>query len=632
MLKKAGKNFLVAALLTASFVAGFAAPRSSLAAAPSLGTTASYAIVSDTWTNSLNAGLETAVHGNICYTTGPATAPVSVDGAIATPCINGADQAAALSSLNSQPCTALGTNVVLDAVTIGANPPGTFPPGCYSSSGAMDITLSATVTLNGPGVYIFRSGGALTTGQDAKVILTNGAKASDVFWTPGGATVIGANSASSATPTFVGTIIADALGSAGISLGHFANLLGRVLAFGHTVTTDSNTITVPTTLHVIKLVVNANGGTATPASFNVHVKSAGVDVAGSPAPGLAAPGMSYSLLPGSYSVSEDANASYVQTFTGTGCDSSGNVTLATGDDKLCTIVNTDIPAPAPVIISGGGGTRLTPLIGIVKVPTPLSLPAGPGQVAYNYTVWNVGGVQALTNITVTDDKCAPVTFIGGDVNGNGKIDPGEIWKYSCTTTLGQTTTNTATAIGHSDDSSDQTAIATAVATVAVGTPVPGLPNTGFLPTPPLINIVKVPSRLTPFPPGGGDVTYTYAVTNPGVVPMDNVTVTDDMCGPASLTSGDLNGNNLLDPGEIWVYSCRTFVQVSTRNVATAEGHANGFTALGYAFATVLVSAPNLPNTGLPPGGPEGTLWDAAMLIAIGIAIIALYKSRRSRII
>jgi hypothetical protein len=31
-----------------------------------------------------------------------------------------------------------------------------------------------------------------------------------------------------------------------ISIGHFANLTGRALAFGHTVTTDADTITVPT--------------------------------------------------------------------------------------------------------------------------------------------------------------------------------------------------------------------------------------------------------------------------------------------------------------------------------------------------------------------------------------------------
>jgi hypothetical protein len=105
----------------------------------------------------------------------------------------------------------------------------------------MGIVANGIVTLNGPGVYIFKPNGALTTGANSLVILANGACASDVFWAPT-ATVLGANAATSPTPTFVGNI----LDPAGITLGHFANLTGRDLAFGVTVTTDSNTITVPT--------------------------------------------------------------------------------------------------------------------------------------------------------------------------------------------------------------------------------------------------------------------------------------------------------------------------------------------------------------------------------------------------
>jgi hypothetical protein len=105
----------------------------------------------------------------------------------------------------------------------------------------MNVTLSTTVTLNGAGVYVFRPGGALNTGANSRVVLAGGACASDVFWAPVGATTLGANAALSLTPTFVGNI----LDAAGITIGHFANLTGRALAFGGTVTTDANTITVP---------------------------------------------------------------------------------------------------------------------------------------------------------------------------------------------------------------------------------------------------------------------------------------------------------------------------------------------------------------------------------------------------
>ena len=138
--------------------------------------------------------------------------------------------------------TSLGAGAVaLDSIVIGNNPPGTIPPGCYSSGGAMNVTVSTTVTLNGAGVYVFRPGGALNTGANSSVRLTAGACASNVFWAPDGAATIGANAALSLTPTFVGNII-DA---AGITVGHFANVAGRMLAFGGTVTTDADTITVP---------------------------------------------------------------------------------------------------------------------------------------------------------------------------------------------------------------------------------------------------------------------------------------------------------------------------------------------------------------------------------------------------
>lgn len=212
------------------------------------------------------------------------------------------------------------------------------------------------------------------------------------------------------------------------------------------------------------------------------------------------------------------------------------------------------------------------------------------MVTYDYTVWNVGGQISLADVTVADDKCSPVALLSGDLNNNGKLDAAERWGYRCSTKLSTTTTNTAVATGYGDNSYRQVAIATAIAAVAVGISV----------APPLINIVKVPSRLTPFAVGGGDVTYTYTVTNPGLVAMHDVLVTDDKCAPVSGYSGDANNNKLLDPGESWIYTCRTNISVSTRNTATALGKANGFTALGYAFATVLVSAPGLPDSGFPP--------------------------------
>lgn len=465
----------------------------------------------------------------------------------------------------------------------------TLSPGVYNS--ASSIQVNGALTLDGGGdpnaVFVFQAGSALTTGSASSVILTNGAQACNVFWQVTSSATLGTGS------TFAGNILA----LTSITLTTGATLNGSALARNGTVSLDDNVITKapcssPTlgTVHVIKSVVNTGGGSAVASDFTMNVKTtSGTNVSGSPAAGLSTPGRTYSLAAGSYVVSEATPVvQYVQSF-GSDCPL-GAVTLTAGADQTCTVINTY----TPVASSGRSGSypaeKIQPLIGIVKVPSPLALPSGAGPVTYAYIVTNVGGIQALTSVTVTDDKCSPVQFLSGDINGNSKLDPNEKWNYTCATTLATTTTNTATATGYSDDVYRQVAVATAVATVAVGVPEP----------PPLISLVKVPSRLTSFPFGGGPVTYTYTVTNPGVVAMHDVTVTDDKCAPVSRVSGDANADNLLAPSETWTYTCGMNVTASLRNVATAKGMANGFTAIGYAFATVVVDAPKLPNAGFPP--------------------------------
>jgi hypothetical protein len=204
------------------------------ATAPPLGTASTFGVVASTFTNT-NAA--TTINGDVCFTTGPATA-YTINGTQTVPCPAqvGLDENSALATLNGETCTSLGGGVVtLDTVVIGTNPPGTIPPGCYSSGGAMNISTLATVKLSGNGVYIFRSGGALGVGANGAVSLTSGASASNVFWAPTSATTFGANA------SFVGNVF-DA---AGISFGHLATLSGRALAFGGTVSADDNTVTVP---------------------------------------------------------------------------------------------------------------------------------------------------------------------------------------------------------------------------------------------------------------------------------------------------------------------------------------------------------------------------------------------------
>ncbi|MHB8904056.1 MAG: ice-binding family protein [Patescibacteria group bacterium] len=338
------------------------------ATSPSLGSADGYAILASTYTNT-SAG--TTINGSVGFTTGPAVTPLGTHtnyGSGAPYAAAGSDQGTALASLAAQTCTftfASGAINLSTDTTHGTI--GVYTPGVYCSDGAMNV--GGPLTLNGNGTYIFRSTGALNSTAGATITL-NGASVCDVFWTPAAATTLAANT------TFKGTVISDA----GITIGANTNWAGRALSFGGTTTSDTDTITAPTctfvpipvpvpvpaTLHVIKQVVNNNNGTAISADFILHVKNSNLDVAGSPAAGVSAPGIVYSLTSGTYNVSENANSSYIQSFSGD-CDSSGNVTLSEGANKTCTIINTDIP-PVIIPVVVATTTPTTTVTAIVAAP------------------------------------------------------------------------------------------------------------------------------------------------------------------------------------------------------------------------------------------------------------------------
>lgn len=75
-----------------------------------------------------------------------------------------------------------------------------------------------------------------------------------------------------------------------------------------------------------------------------------------------------------------------------------------------------------------------PKIAIDKSADPES--ATPGQtVTYTYLVTNPGD-GPLTDVKVTDDKCSPVSFVGGDADTDGVLDQGETWTYRCAQVIG----------------------------------------------------------------------------------------------------------------------------------------------------------------------------------------------------
>jgi hypothetical protein len=127
----------------------------------------------------------------------------------------------------------------LAPVTVAGNLGGqTLAPGLYKSTSSLAIS-SGNLTLDAQGdpnaVWIFQIASTLTTTAGTQVLLTNGARAGNIFWQVGTSATLGTNSA------FSGNILADQ----SITITTGAALVGRALARAGGVTMDTNNVQVP---------------------------------------------------------------------------------------------------------------------------------------------------------------------------------------------------------------------------------------------------------------------------------------------------------------------------------------------------------------------------------------------------
>lgn len=184
-----------------------------------------------------------------------------------------------------------------------------------------------------------------------------------------------------------------------------------VLAAGTTKTCNFTNTKLPT-LTLKKHVVNSYGGSLTASSFNLHVLSNGLDVTSSPAAGSET-GTVYTLPLGTYTVSEDTvPTGYAQTSIVCDNQSTNSITLAAGDNKTCTITNSDIQPKltvTKVVVNDNGGT---------KTATDFPLFVGATQVTTGVqTGFNVG----TYTISETQQSGYTMTGITGDCASNGSI-------------------------------------------------------------------------------------------------------------------------------------------------------------------------------------------------------------------
>ena len=124
------------------------------------------------------------------------------------------------------------------AITISGDLTGrTLAPGLYKSTSSLAISGAVTLSAlgNSNAVWIFQIASTLTTGPGSQVILSGGAKASNIIWQVGTSATLGTNS------KFKGIIMADQ----SITVNTGARVDGRVLARVAAVTLDTNAIVKP---------------------------------------------------------------------------------------------------------------------------------------------------------------------------------------------------------------------------------------------------------------------------------------------------------------------------------------------------------------------------------------------------
>ncbi len=202
----------------------------------------------------------------------------------------------------------------------------------------------------------------------------------------------------------------------------------------------------------------------------------------------------------------------------------------------------------------------------------------PGDdVTWTYAVTNVGDIDIPeADIAVTDSVEGDVTQIIDKGDGDAILSPDETWIYELQATAINTT---------SPPADENLTLVDDVCTQdgAVSPPSTAYTNVGTVTIPamdasdpssycnpvsdPLIDIIKYTNGQDANDPDGADVPiiqptaqviWTYAVTNIGVIDIAeaDITVTDSIEGDVTQIIDKADGNDVLSPGETWVYELR----------------------------------------------------------------------------
>lgn len=283
------------------------------------------------------------------------------------------------------------------------------------------------------------------------------------------------------------------------------------------------------------------------------------------------------------SVAEDLRPGFTAGRPGAGNDyrcelrnEDGNVRTVTGDfaDPDDPSFDLDPIGQEIVTCSMYNSFDYEPAIAVTKVNAPTEVRGDldpPATVTSTYRVTNPGNTP-LSNVTVSDDRCGPVTPVPatgtnqGDTDGDGRLDVGETWTFTCDRTISTTTrataptniVNTATAQGNDPAGT----VVTDQATDDVDIFTPAIDLTKLVDGEKSVTVVS-----------GTEVTYTYAVANTGNTPLAEPVLDDDTppCEQPTRGADDPgNDDDVLDVGETWTYSCTASPTSAVVNTATVS--------------------------------------------------------------
>jgi uncharacterized repeat protein (TIGR01451 family)/gliding motility-associated-like protein len=195
--------------------------------------------------------------------------------------------------------------------------------------------------------------------------------------------------------------------------------------------------------------------------------------------------------------------------------------------------------------------------------------ASPGDViGYELYLENTGNVS-ISGVTLTDPNTTISGTITGDSAPTGTLDVGETWAYTATYTVSQADI----------DAGEHTNTATASGTPAGGNLPDASSNTVLVPAivNPELTVDKSSTALN-YSQVGNSISYTVEVENTGNVSISNVSVNDPLAttGP-TYVSGDTGNDDIMAPGETWVYTLTHQVTQADLdagqivNKATADG-------------------------------------------------------------